>query len=293
MGVDARSLRPQRKRRAVRLGRLGRRRAVRLGRRRAGAPAVFATLVPPGEPNRLTLATTRPPPSTLHGMTRLAPTARSTTWLSRWGGIMPLLLAEFVVWLGFGGLLPVLPLYFTDQGVDLATLGVVIAAWPAARLVGEPIFGWLADRTARVPLMVVGLLLAGVFSVLPLALTGPLAFIALRAAAGLATAIYDPAARGYLTDATPPERRGEAFGLYGAAQMGGLLLGPAIGAIGADRLGGIGFVFVFGGIAAVLAAIPIALLGRESGTRTHPAPSLDSTEFPPDSPSTSRRKSVV
>ena len=72
-------------------------------------------------------------------------------------------LAEFIVWLGFGALLPVLPLYFTEQGVDLALLGVVIAAWPAARLVGEPIFGYLADRTARVPLMVIGLVATGVF----------------------------------------------------------------------------------------------------------------------------------
>ena len=226
-------------------------------------------------------------------MARPTPSARLTAWRSRWGGIAPLLLAEFIVWLGFGGLLPVLPLYFTDQGVDLATLGLVIAAWPAARLIGEPIFGWLADRTARVPLMVVGLVLAGIFTVLPLAVSGPVAFIVLRAMVGLATAIYDPAARGYVTDATPPERRGEAFGLYGAAQMGGLLLGPAIGAIGADRLGGIGFVFVFAGLAAVIAAIPVALLVRESGQRTHPAPSLDTTEFPPDSPSISRRAAAA
>lgn len=226
-------------------------------------------------------------------MTRPAAPARIATWLTRWGGIAPLLLAEFIVWLGFGGLLPVLPLYFTDEGVDLATLGVVIAAWPAARLIGEPVFGWLADRTARVPLMVIGLLLAAVFTVLPLVITGPAAFIVLRAAVGLATAIYDPAARGYVTDATPAERRGEAFGLYGAAQMGGLLLGPAIGAFGADHLGGIGFVFVFGGLAAASAAIPIARLGRESGPRTHPAPPLDATEFPPDSPSISRRAAAA
>jgi len=222
-------------------------------------------------------------------VTPLSPSAALRSWWDRWGGIAPLLLAEFIVWLGFGGLLPVLSLYFVDQGVDLATLGVVIAAWPIARLIGEPIFGWLADRTDRIPLMVVGLVLAGVFTALPLAVSGPVAFIVLRGAVGLATAIYDPAARGFLTDSTPPERRGEAFGLYGAAQMGGLLLGPAIGAIGADRLGGIGFVFVFGGVAAILAAIPIALLGRESGTRTHAAPGLDVTEFPPDSPFTSRR----
>lgn len=224
---------------------------------------------------------------------RPSPAAAIATWRAQWGGIAPLLLAEFIVWVGFGGLLPVLPLYFIDQGVDLRTLGIVVAAWPAARLVGEPIFGWLADRTDRIPLMVIGLVLAGIFTILPLAITGPLAFIALRAIVGLATAIYDPAARGYLTDATPPERRGEAFGLYGAAQMGGLLLGPAIGAIGADRLGGISFVFVFAGVATIVAAIPIAALGRERGQRTHPGPSLAATEFPPDSPSTARRAAAA
>jgi MFS family permease len=215
--------------------------------------------------------------------------ANWNAWRGRWGGIAPLLLAEFIVWLGFGGLIPVLSIYFTDQGVDFATLGLIIAAWPAARLIGEPVFGWLADRTPRVPLMVTGLVLAGVFTTAPLVVGGPLAFLVLRAIVGLSTAIYDPAARGYLTDATPPERRGEAFGLYGAAQMGGLLLGPAIGAFGAERLGGIGFAFVFAGISAVLAAIPIARLGREAGPRTRPAPSLDAIEFPADSPSVTRR----
>ena len=218
-----------------------------------------------------------------------SPARRWAAWLDRWGGIVPLLLGEFIVWLGFGALLPVLPIYFTEQGVDLALLGVVIAAWPAARLVGEPIFGYLADRTARVPLMVIGLVATGVFCLLPLVFVGPLAFVLLRAGAGLATALYDPAARGYLTDATPPERRGEAFGLYGAVQMGGLLVGPAIGALGAERFGGVAFVFVFGGVAAWLAAIPIGLRLREGTVRTHPAPSPDAIEFRTEAPSTTRR----
>ncbi len=97
------------------------------------------------------------------------------SWFDRWSDILPLLLAEFVVWLGFGALLPVMPLYFREHGVDLATLGVVIAAWPAARLVGEPIFGWLADRVPRVPLMVAGNVGAGIFQFLPLIFVGPVA----------------------------------------------------------------------------------------------------------------------
>jgi len=211
---------------------------------------------------------------------------RLRAWLDRWGAILPLLVAEFIVWLGFGGLLPILPIYFAEQGVDLGTLGLVIAAWPAARLVSEPVFGWLADRTARVPLMVIGLVATGVFGALPLVWTGPVAFFLLRAGAGLGAAIYDPAARGFLTDATPPDRRGEAFGLYGAAQMGGLLLGPTIGAFGAQRFGGIAFVFVFSAIAAIVAAVAIALRVREQGPahKAGASPSADRMTMPPDSP---------
>jgi MFS family permease len=212
--------------------------------------------------------------------------ARVRAWLDRWGPILPLLIAEFIVWLGFGGLLPILPIYFKDQGIDLATLGLVIAAWPAARLISEPVFGWLADRTARVPLMVIGLVATGIFGALPLVLTGPVAFLLLRAGAGLGAAIYDPAARGFLTDATPPDRRGEAFGLYGAAQMGGLLLGPSIGAYGAGHFGGIAFVFVFSAIAAVVAAVAVALRVREEGPahKADASPWSDRTAMPPDSP---------
>lgn len=185
--------------------------------------------------------------------------ARASEWRARWRPIVPLLVAELILWLGFGALLPVLPLYVTENGVDLATLGLVIAAWPAARLVGEPFFGWLADRRSRKHLMVIGLVAAAVFTFLPLVVTGPAAFFVLRALTGLSAALYDPAARGYLIDATPPARRGEAFGLYAAAQMGGLLLGPTLGAVGAGLFGSIEFVFAFGAVSSLAGAIAIAV----------------------------------
>jgi len=219
---------------------------------------------------------------------------RVRAWLDRWAPILPLFAAEFIIWVGFGGLLPVLPIYFNEQGVDLATLGLVIAAWPAARLVSEPAFGWLADRTARVPLMIIGLVAAGVFGALPLVWTGPVAFFLLRAAAGLGAAIYDPAARGYLTDATPADRRGEAFGLYGAAQMGGLIIGPSIGALGAAQFGGVAFVFVFSAIATIIAAAGIALRVREGppGKRGTFGLASDRVELPPD-PYSERRAAAA
>ena len=193
--------------------------------------------------------------------------ARLSGWLATWRPVLPLFGAEFIVWIGFGALLPVLPLYFISQGVDLATLGLVVAAWPAARLVGEPAFGWLADRTARVPLMVGGLVFSGIFLAAPLVVQGAAAFVIMRALAGLATAAYDPAARGFIIDAMPAEKQGEAFGWYGSFQMSGLFVGPAIGGFGAIAFGGIGFGLVFGGITSLLAAVAVALTVREAPRR--------------------------
>ncbi len=212
--------------------------------------------------------------------------ARISEWADRWRPILPLFAAEFILWLGFGALLPMLPLYFTEQGVDLATLGLVVAAWPAARLVGEPVFGWLADRSSRRRLMVAGLLSAGLFTALPLFVSGPAAFFVLRALTGLSTAAYDPAARGYLADAIPPARRGEAFGLYAAAAMGGLVFGPALGALGAGLAGGIGFVFVLCAVSSIAGAIAIALSLRDlprNAATPGPGPG-GSTEWTAESP---------
>ncbi len=204
--------------------------------------------------------------------------------LARTLPILPVLLAEAILWLGFGALLPVLPLYITEQGIDTATLGWIVAAWPAARLLGEPLFGWLGDRGDKRILMLAGLLATAVVVPLPLVFTGAPAFMLARALAGLATAAYDPAARAYILDATAPEERGAAFGLYSSAQMGGLLLGPAFGAVGAALGGGYVFPFVFCSVALVGAAIllgltvcrrpaPMHVAGEEAAGHAADAPS--------------------
>ena len=68
--------------------------------------------------------------------------------------------------------------------------------------------------------------------------------------------------------------------------MGGLLLGPSIGAFGVAQFGGIGFVFVFSAVTSIIAAVGIAVRLREEHIerRAHGTPSLDRTEFPPDAP---------
>jgi DHA1 family multidrug resistance protein-like MFS transporter len=185
--------------------------------------------------------------------------ARIASWLGRWHPLLPVFGAEFIVLIGFGALLPVLPLFIRDQGIDPAQLGLIIAAWPIAKLLFEPVFGWWADRRSRKPQMVAGLLVLAVVSALPLVFTGFWALFVLRFLAGAATAAYDPAARGMITDATHEGERGEAFGVYAAFQIGGFAIGPAIGGIGAAVFDGYAFPFVITALLSVVGAIVLAL----------------------------------
>ncbi len=95
-------------------------------------------------------------------MSRLV--ARIRRWHTRWGALLPILVVEFVVLLGFGALLPVLPLYVVQHGVDLPTLGLIIGAWAIAKLGAEPFFGWLSDRIGRRPMYILGALFTIAFA---------------------------------------------------------------------------------------------------------------------------------
>ena len=79
----------------------------------------------------------------------------------------------------------------------------------------------------------------------------------LRFIAGAATGLYDPAARGMIVEATDEDERGEAFGFYGAFQVGGFAVGPVIGAFGAAMFGGYAFPFFFTGALALVGAFVI------------------------------------
>ena len=201
---------------------------------------------------------------------------RISAWLTRWRPLLPVFTVQMIVTIGFGALLPVLPLYIEEYGIDPSGLGVIVAAWAMAKLLLEPIFGWWADRHSRKPQMVAGLLVLAVVSVLPLFFTTFVAFVVLRFLAGAATAAYDPAARGMIVEATEEDERGEAFGFYGSFQIAGFVIGPAIGGIGATIFGGYGFPFAF---TSVVAIIGVFVLVRYLDPAAH---AVESPEFEHD-----------
>lgn len=180
--------------------------------------------------------------------------ARMSAWLQHWGPLLPIFGATFIVMLGFGAVIPVLPLYVESEGIDASTLGLIVAGWAIGRLIAEPPAGWWADAHSRKPQMVLSLLIVSVTAVLMLMFTSAGALFTLRFIAGIASGMFGPAARGALVDATGPGTRGQAFGYFAAFQMGGFVLGPAIGASGSSILGGFTFPFVFMGLLGLASA---------------------------------------
>lgn len=192
--------------------------------------------------------------------------ARIAAWLRHWGPLLPLLGATAIVMLGFGAMIPVLSLYVQSQGLDPTAIGIIVAGWAIGRLVSEPIFGWWADRHSRKPQMVVSLVLVGITSLLMLVFTSAVGLFLLRFVAGVASGMFGPAARGELVDSTDPGTRGQAFGYFSAFQMGGFVLGPAIGAFGTALVGGYQFPFVFMGL---LGFVSAAFLWRFQRAGSH------------------------
>ena len=137
--------------------------------------------------------------------------------------------------IGFGIVMPVLPLLIMDLGhmpVDSAAVwaGWLAAGYAAMQFVFAPIIGSLSDRFGRRPVLLACLAGFGI-DYLVQGLAPSLGWlVAGRVVAGLTGASYS-AAYAYIADVTPPEKRAASFGLMGMAFGFGFIIGPAIGGL--------------------------------------------------------------
>jgi len=139
-----------------------------------------------------------------------------------------LFLVVFVDLLGFGMVIPVMPLYAERLGASAAWTGLLSTGYSAMQFLFAPIWGRLSDRVGRRPVLLLSIAMTGVAFVLyGLATTFPLLLLS-RLFAGAATANI-AIAQAYVADVTPPEGRAKGMGMIGAAFGLGFVLGPAIG----------------------------------------------------------------
>ena len=144
--------------------------------------------------------------------------------------VLPIFLLVFVDLLGLTVLLPLLHLYAAAYGGGALEIGLVIAAFPLAQMLGVPVMGALSDRYGRKPLLLISQITTCV-SFIMLGLADSLALIILsRVIDGLFGANL-ATARAALADITDSSNRARGLGLIGAAFGLGFTLGPLIAII--------------------------------------------------------------
>ena len=167
---------------------------------------------------------------------------------------------------GFGIILPVLPLYAERFGARAATVGFLLASFSVAQLLFAPVWGSVSDRVGRKPVLVLSLLGTAAGSLLTgLAGSLPLLFLG-RIVDGMSGASVS-VAQASVADLAPPGERARLFGLLGAAFGVGFVAGPALGALAA--LGGARLPFLLAaGVAGVNAVAAVRRLPETHVDRT-------------------------
>jgi MFS family permease len=154
--------------------------------------------------------------------------------------LLVIFLTVFIDLLGFGMVIPLLPVYarlFTSDESGWM-IGALMASFSAMQFLFAPVWGRLSDRLGRRPILMLGLAGSSIFyTVFGLATAAhSLAWLFVsRIGAGICGATI-PTTQAYIADVTTVENRARGMALIGAAFGMGFTFGPLIGA--AALLGG-------------------------------------------------------
>jgi MFS family permease len=139
--------------------------------------------------------------------------------------------------LGFGSVVPVLPLYARTFGVSQAAIGLAIAVYGLARfLVAVPV-GQLSDRLGRRPALTLGGLVTAAGNLLCAYAPNYPTFVGARFVAGVGAAFVLIAGQIVLADITTPAGRGRAMAIYQGTFLFAVGIGPFPGGVLAERFG--------------------------------------------------------
>ncbi len=140
----------------------------------------------------------------------------------------------FLIFLGIGLVIPVLPVYLKDLGLTGSDLGLLVAAFALSQMIISPFGGTLADKLGKKLIICIGLILFSVsefmfavghnFSVLMLS----------RVIGGMSAGMVMPGVTGLIADISPSHQKAKNFGYMSAIINSGFILGPGIGGFMAE-----------------------------------------------------------
>lgn len=137
----------------------------------------------------------------------------------------------FFVMVGFGVVVPVLPVYVKSFGVGYLEIGAVVSAFALMRLVATPFVGRLVDAMGERIVLASGIGIVAVSSALVGLADTYTQVLLLRGAGGIGSAMFSVSAMTLLLAASSATSRGRAMGFYQGGFLVGGMAGPAIGGL--------------------------------------------------------------
>lgn len=140
-----------------------------------------------------------------------------------------LIVNMFIVQVGVGLIIPVLPGFMQMLGINSTTLGYLISFMGFSQLLFSPLAGQWADQYGRKVLIVCGIGMFGISQYM-FAFADELWMLYLsRLLGGVGIAFITPAITAYIADITTEDSRAKVLGRMGAAMSFGIVIGPGIG----------------------------------------------------------------
>jgi DHA1 family multidrug resistance protein-like MFS transporter len=192
-------------------------------------------------------------------------------------------LIAFFVMVGFGVVVPVLPVYVRSFGVGYAEVGAVVSAFALMRLVASPFVGRLIDVAGERVVLAVGIGIVAISSGLVGIASDYPHLLLLRGVGGIGSAMFTVAAMTLLLGTTSAAHRARAVGFYQGGFLIGGMTGPAIGGLLATISLTAPF-FFYAGTLAVAGIIGLVLLRPRvrlvDGQKTAGTPDAEAPDTP-------------
>jgi DHA1 family multidrug resistance protein-like MFS transporter len=196
-----------------------------------------------------------------------------------------------VVALGFGLVIPVLPLFARSFDVGLFAVSAVVSAFAGARLVSNVYAGTLADRIGTGQAVGIGALVVAASSLATATAPSFWALLVYRGLGGFGSALFFTALLTHVVRIVPGDQRGRAMGMLQGAFLVGISFGPTIGGVLAEPLGLRWPFVIYAGFCAASGLLAFVLLPRQRAASGPPASVaiVDSPDGEPAASATPRR----